>query len=404
MDAINAAIAAGEAEPLPATSFKIFTGILKAQRADDGMMRLSGTASSTVTDMHGDNMLRSALEDMLRAANNNMTIFLNHSYNVPEDVAGSSKGAQLVQRSSDVWDLDIDVDVNAKNPRAVEAFNAIDSGVKLGLSIGAMIPEGGAVRNKETGAYTIAHVDLLETSIVGIPANPRSWVQSAVKALMKSTDQSEERQVVREIKVENLVLPEELKEAPAAEPDVCGERDASGSTACTAEPGHEGDHSWSDAVDVDIDVTDAQPTTDTDDDSDVVDGGSQGASDSEPEPEPASEDVVLDADPEPVDVSPVVTSLSSALQLLESTATDLISTRRALREAEEARDAAIRERDEVSDLANSVITETSRIIENMADTPIGRRAVMRQAANELGVVERLYGPAITKLMRGKNND
>jgi hypothetical protein len=47
-----------------------------------------------------------------------------------------------------------------------------------------MIPEGGAVRNKKSGAYTIAHVELLETSVVGIPANPRSWVQNAVKSLL----------------------------------------------------------------------------------------------------------------------------------------------------------------------------------------------------------------------------
>jgi hypothetical protein len=45
-----------------------------------------------------------------------------------------------------------------------------------------MIPEGGAKRQKN-GSYIIEHVDLLETSLVGIPANPRSWVDYAAKAL-----------------------------------------------------------------------------------------------------------------------------------------------------------------------------------------------------------------------------
>jgi hypothetical protein len=56
-------------------------------------------------------------------------------------------------------------------------------GTKLGLSIGARIPEGGAVRNKKTGALLISHVELMETSVVGLPANPRSWIDAATKAL-----------------------------------------------------------------------------------------------------------------------------------------------------------------------------------------------------------------------------
>lgn len=163
---------------------------LKASKGPDGKMRLHGIASSTVKDLHGDTMLATALEDMERAANQNLTIFGNHSYDVPEDVYGSVERAAMrpagaVDGNGDpIHDLDFDIVVNDKNDRAVKTWEAIDNGTKLGLSIGAMIPEGGAVRNKKTGAYTIAHVELLETSVVGIPANPRSWVQNAVKSLL----------------------------------------------------------------------------------------------------------------------------------------------------------------------------------------------------------------------------
>lgn len=172
---------------VPATEFRIFSGLLKASRDGDGRMRLHGVASSTTKDLHGDTMTDSALEDMEKAANNNLTIFLNHSYNVPEDVGGSVEKALIKTRGSDHEgnpnrDLDIDIVVNEENPRAINTWKAIDKGTKLGLSIGAMIPEGGAKRQKN-GSYIIEHVDLLETSLVGIPANPRSWVDYAAKAL-----------------------------------------------------------------------------------------------------------------------------------------------------------------------------------------------------------------------------
>lgn len=165
--------------------FKIFAPMLKASLDTDGRMRLHGVASSTITDRHGDTITLSALSDMERAANSNMTIFLNHEYKVPEDVAGSVERALIRSHPQDssIHDLVLDIVVNDANPRAVDAWTAIQKGTQLGLSIGAMIPEGGASRDRKSGAYTIEHVELLETSLVGVPANPRSWVEYAVKSL-----------------------------------------------------------------------------------------------------------------------------------------------------------------------------------------------------------------------------
>lgn len=177
-------------------TFKIYTGLLKAARGVDGKMRLHGTASSTVKDLHGDTMMPSAIADMETSANKNLTIFLNHSYNVPEDVGGSVERASSISRGFDTEgnqnvDLMFDIVINDANPRAVQTFEAIERGTKLGLSIGAMVPQGGATRNKD-GTFLINHVDLLETSIVGIPANPRSWVEYAVKSLRRSAPLVEE--------------------------------------------------------------------------------------------------------------------------------------------------------------------------------------------------------------------
>lgn len=164
--------------------FKIFIPLLKTSKDADGRMRFHGTASSTIKDRHGDTITLTALGEMERSAAENMTIFLNHEYKVPEDVAGSVERA-IIAKTADpnVHDLQLDIVVNSANERAVKAWEAIDGGTKLGLSIGARIPDGGATRDKESGRYKIDHIDLLETSIVGVPANPRSWIEYAVKAL-----------------------------------------------------------------------------------------------------------------------------------------------------------------------------------------------------------------------------
>lgn len=160
----------------------------KVENEEDELL-LAGTASSTIQDLQGDTMLPTALIDMEHDAKDNLTIFLNHHYDVPEDVAGSVRQASLVSAEMDeatgvpIYDLNFErVRIDRTNDRAVKSWRSMHGGTKLGMSIGAKIPEGGAVRNKKTGALLIAHVKLLETSIVGIPANPRSWIDAATKA------------------------------------------------------------------------------------------------------------------------------------------------------------------------------------------------------------------------------
>lgn len=158
--------------------FKLYSGLLKAFETD-GRKYISGIASSTVTDLHGDFMELSALQAMERSAKDNMTIWLNHEYEVPKDIFGSVADAKLSNRAQDIWDLDLSIAVNETNQRAVDTWRAIDSGTKLGLSIGALLKD---FDMRKDGTYLIRDVDLLEASVVSIPANPRSWIQNAVKA------------------------------------------------------------------------------------------------------------------------------------------------------------------------------------------------------------------------------
>lgn len=174
------------------SKFKIFTAALKAVDREDGAKILSCTASSSVEDLHGDTMTDDCVRDMAKQAKDKgMTIFLNHRYAVPEDVMGKTIDTKTVSRVTGedgkaIYDFDLDLEVNQTNPRAMNTYAAIkDAGVKLGVSIGANIEEWEFKSEKDGwwGGLLIKKVNLLEASVVGIPANPRSWVQNAVHAL-----------------------------------------------------------------------------------------------------------------------------------------------------------------------------------------------------------------------------
>lgn len=175
-------------------TFKIFSSALKAfEKEINGTPRkyLSCTASSTVEDLHGDRMTAECVQGMApQAKSKAMTIFLNHSYKVPEDVFGKTVDSKIVARTGDggaqVWDLDLEIELNEANSRAMDTYAAIkDQGMKLGVSIGAMIEDYEFIDEDAGfwGGLEIKEVNLLEASVVGIPANQRSWVVNGIAAL-----------------------------------------------------------------------------------------------------------------------------------------------------------------------------------------------------------------------------
>jgi len=189
--------------------FKLFTGTLKAYETESGDRYVSGTTCSTIRDLHGDAMAMSALKSMEDTAKQNMTVFLNHNYNVPEDLFGSATDARIVKRmdeetGEEVYDLDIDVKVcpEDENPQAMQAYRAIKRGVKLGLSIGARVENADKKRDEKSGidTYVINKVRLLEASVVGIPANQRSYLHNAVKSLRSKPEENEiEHAIIRDL-------------------------------------------------------------------------------------------------------------------------------------------------------------------------------------------------------------
>lgn len=422
---------------------------LKAMKDPDGKMRLLGVASSTIKDLHGDTMLATALEDMERAANNNLTIFGNHSYEVPEDVYGSvetasMKAAGTVDANGDpIYDLMMNIVINDENERAVKTWKAIDKNTKLGLSIGAMIPTGGAVRDKKSGALTISSVELLETSIVGIPANPRSWIENAVKAYStpaakaattipvgqpQLTLDAENGTYTIEGRLDGIRLgaedavetttytAPEVQDAAPAEPEItdascpdCGHGKSDGG-GC-----QNGFHR-----DVEPDVTDAKVRVieiDTGDDS----GGSSGqeASSSDPAPSPVTdedgedgieaggEDVLAVASETVAEAESVMASLEPAiaatfqqlLTLTDSLTRELAASIEREQQARTEKEVAERQRDEVAVTAGRIITSASQIINKLADLPVGRRTKFVETKAQFDELEGIYSSDFLSMLR-----
>ena len=177
--------------------FKIYTNALKAYETEDGERYVAGTTSSTIRDLHGDEMSLDALKTMAETARQNMTVLLNHNYNVPEDLFGSATSAEIVKRydretNEEVYDLDLNIRVvnEDENPEALRAYRAIKRGVKLGLSIGARVEKARrkAAEGDKPESIVIEKVRLLEASVVGIPANQRSYLQNAIKSLKSAPE------------------------------------------------------------------------------------------------------------------------------------------------------------------------------------------------------------------------
>lgn len=370
-----------------------------AEKAEQAELVLAGIASSTITDRHGDVMLPSSLIDMERAANSNLTMFLNHSYNVPEDVAGSVRKASVTSFGVDaegapIYDLDYQFRVNRVNKRAIESFHSIRGGTKLGLSIGARIPEGGAIRNKKTGRLLIAHVDLLETSIVGVPANPRSWIESAVKAYKSGGDT--QKRVFTGVTLEEHDVPETPEPVVAASVTITnGLPEALGTGGTISGPS-------------DLVMGEAGEETVITDSTTPSQEAPQSAPGSEgdvttPDVSAAAEPPETPEDLAKADAPELISLLVKTQTALSETSMQLIEAQGALLKAEQRAEKAERERDMVAQGARDLALDTAQIIHRLGSLPVGQRASFRRITQDfndgLESAKDIYGDEFVSTLR-----
>lgn len=170
-------------------TFKFISDSTLKAFEQDGKKYCRLTASSGGEDLVGDVMSDKALNQMKSSAVGTV-MFMNHSTNVPEDVFGTVSEAMLEPKTVRMTDgkegqlycLDYLVEVQSDNERAVKTWQMIDKGTKLGASVTVLVKDKSPNPKRNKGII-IEDVEYLETSIVGIPCNRQSWVNSAKKAL-----------------------------------------------------------------------------------------------------------------------------------------------------------------------------------------------------------------------------
>jgi hypothetical protein len=169
--------------------FKIYTAGIESDRTNNRLVHMVG--SSTEQDMQGDVMTLYALNDMTKAAPN-MTIWLNHNYDLPDSIFGSVVGTPAIKHQNGVADLHLSVDVELDNPSAARVKRYIDNGRRLGCSIGCMVtkyevPDASDGPDYAKMPIKILGVYVVEYSVVGIPCNQRSWVENAISGVFTRT-------------------------------------------------------------------------------------------------------------------------------------------------------------------------------------------------------------------------
>lgn len=406
-------------------TFKIFAPTMIASRDADGKMRIEGVASSTVRDSHGDQLTRRALEKMAASAKG-LTIFLNHEYRVPEDVFGTVEKVRLERTgqidaatNEEIFDLRMGIVVQQKNKRAVEAFEQMEPGpdrlpTRLGLSIGAMIPEGGAKFDKSKGGrYIVDDIDLVETSLVSMPANPRSWVDYAVKSLSgKLPNQlrkgsadllaevlaAEGVAVIDSVDEEELVPdPEPVTEATEETEEASGEDEApeDDPTADHTAPTEDDAPAtadtkarvtvWDGDKVIEVDTGRSKPKTE--------DLSAQAEPENAGSPEGATKS--LDLDEDAAAEQAVVVTLKSSERLI-------LSLRGQIAAKEAEIDAIREERDAAVQLAKMSVEGTQQVLEKLAELPAGRKTGFVEVQKEFDTIrDDIYDADFRKLLLKK---
>lgn len=171
---------------IAAYDFKIYSASIDVMEETD-ILTMKSVSSSTIEDLQGDAMEITALQDMERAPDN-QNVLLNHEQRIPEDLMGGLISSEI-RLQSGIADLHDVFEVDQVNPRARMAYEQ-GKRRRLGISIGGIVKDYHIENNaKGVPICRIDHIELLERSVVGIPAVQRAWVENAsIGAFRRSYD------------------------------------------------------------------------------------------------------------------------------------------------------------------------------------------------------------------------
>lgn len=159
---------------------KVFDVELKDDAAASG--KFSGHAAVfNNVDFQGDKIVDNAFTQTLKETGGRWPILLGHR---GDKIIGFSTGAEQDAKGLLVHG-ELTLDSTAGRDAYATMKHASASGQKLGLSIGYRVRKNGADYDDATGIRLLKDVDVLEFSVVGVPANPRARV-SRVKTVREA--------------------------------------------------------------------------------------------------------------------------------------------------------------------------------------------------------------------------
>ena len=355
------------------------------------------TASSTVEDAHEDEFTPEAVQKMAdQAHGSGMSIFLNHEYRIPEDLFGTTTDAVAVKRAVNnteaVTDLDLSGFINEANPRARETAESLEGGAKLGVSIGARIKDYRPRDEKDPmGGWIINDVELKEASIVGMPANPRTWVHYASKAITAF-----DRAKVKEAADMNMTATE-IATRPVDETIIDDDTDAMALLEANELVDSQkilSTENMPGQVTSETIIEEADPEPEPDPDVEAA----EVAAPEEPAQETESPEAVVASETPAQALSQAIDSSAehlsvAALQLVLTDAKDEITKR------DETIDQLAQERD----AALETLAEATAIIEKIATTPLGRKAVVKEQVKDYrSRITGVYDPDFMQFLKGSN--
>ena len=186
-------------------------GVEVIEKDGQEIIKISGYASTIDKDRVSDVVLPSAFVETLSVYKQNPVILLQHKMDKPigkaTDLMVDEKGLRIEAEISE--DLD-------------GAKSAIKNGVLKWFSIGYKVKEWEEKSNEEGQYWEIKELELLEISVVSVPANPFTLIKSLDSCFEQETKDIEESEEVVEEEVEEKqeeVVEEEVKEEePTTEP------------------------------------------------------------------------------------------------------------------------------------------------------------------------------------------
>lgn len=187
------------------------------RKSADGVEKyvLTGMASNTNIDLHGERMAKSAIEAMEKGlSENTVTINNEHSQDWDADFGEVTKFW-----STDNYELMMEAELDPDHYRTKTLIKALNKGKKLGLSIGGTVKDAAQEFVEEIGRKVLTYKDisLFHVAITGTPAVADTWVAPITKSMK---DWKETPMSVQTTKAEETTVETPETDVSAAETTV----------------------------------------------------------------------------------------------------------------------------------------------------------------------------------------